>query len=595
MKFRFPTLRQVNFRWNRPMKVSLFVGLVAFSLIAPITWQLSTDSDRLLFERQARALINDIRIDLSRLQSAASTLQTAYHANYDIDSDTFGILSQNLIVQMPSIKKISFYPKVLPEDQADFIARQREEGVPGYDIFHFNDGHTARETNIGEISSFPLLYEEPFTPDTASNLGLDLASDNRYATYIDLSIIQDSTFGIDQKDDAASFFVIAPIFEGRKSPSPGDRSLKNTFGFIVIDFDLSKLISDSAGATGLQLVLSTVDSSTSESKILIQPDFPYKNRILSYSYQMNERFYFMNQDFNVFLYEENDFYDHGPLTIGVASIISLFIFVSLYIILYEQVRIREQLHYIEAIEGEKIASMGRLVAGVAHEINTPLGVSVTTVSFLDKIQKELIQNLSDGKLSKTALLAYMDESSESISMLNYNLNRAATLVKNFKLMSSHQSMHEISHFNIRDCVDELLVSLKHAYKNKPIKLFNDCSSSATLESYQGILVQILTNLIMNSIIHGFKNDRVGSIHISSNIENKIVTLIYMDDGQGILPEHQPQMYEPFFTTDRLSGNSGLGLSIVYNCVTQDLKGTIEFEANMPSGVKFTLKLPSSLH
>jgi PAS domain S-box-containing protein len=245
----------------------------------------------------------------------------------------------------------------------------------------------------------------------------------------------------------------------------------------------------------------------------------------------------------------------------------------------------------ELMEKEKMASLGGLVSGVAHEINTPLGTSITSISFMDKIHKEIIEKLKNGALSKKDLTDYLNLMSESISIVDNNLYRASELVKSFKKISSDQTYEIKTKFNLKNYTDLIILSLKHELKHHVNNIIINIDSSIILNSYPGVYSQIITNLIMNSLIHGFKDGRNGDIIISCSLKNDECLLTYSDNGLGISDEVIGKVFDPFFTTNRNNGGNGLGLNIVYNLITGKLNGSIKVQSVPNSYTKFLIKLP----
>ena len=245
----------------------------------------------------------------------------------------------------------------------------------------------------------------------------------------------------------------------------------------------------------------------------------------------------------------------------------------------------------QLLEREKMASLGSLVSGIAHEINTPLGIGVTTASYLEQINNENRLKLTTGKMSRDGLLQFMENLDESITILNTNLYRAAELIKSFKQIAVNQSSELRVKFNLREYIQAVLISLKHAYKNKNYTFEVDCPESLLLYSYPGTFSQILTNLIMNSITHGFKGRAAGTVRVQAEATVHSVRLTYSDNGQGIPAANLSRIYDPFFTTNREHGGSGLGLNIVYNLVTTQLGGTIHCTSTPDQGTTFVIEWP----
>jgi len=245
----------------------------------------------------------------------------------------------------------------------------------------------------------------------------------------------------------------------------------------------------------------------------------------------------------------------------------------------------------ELAEHEKLASLGGLVSGVAHEINTPLGVAVTTASYIDKINRENQSLVEDNKLTKKGFIKFMTNIEDSIKILNSNLYRASDLIKSFKKIAVNQSHLSLETFNLEDYIHATMVSLKHELKRQKHEVIVDIPEEFYVKSYPGVYSQVLTNLVMNSIIHGFKGKDHGQIHLKVTKDDKNLILVYRDDGLGMTEEVRSQIFEPFFTTNRGGGGTGLGLSVVYNLITGQLKGNIKCESEPNQGVIFTITIP----
>ncbi len=242
----------------------------------------------------------------------------------------------------------------------------------------------------------------------------------------------------------------------------------------------------------------------------------------------------------------------------------------------------------ELIDKEKLASLGSLVSGVAHEINTPLGVSVSAASYLESINKKNLALLSEGKMTKRNFVEYMGSVEESSKILNVNLNRASELIKSFKAIAVNQSIEEKVNFNLYEYIQTVLLSLKHEYKNTNHQFVINCDKALVINSYSGAFAQVMVNLIMNSLIHGFKDKKDGVIKIDISKINDKLLIAYSDNGCGISEENLQKIFDPFFTTNRNSGGSGLGLNVVYNLITGPLNGKIACESVVGQGTTFKI-------
>ncbi|WP_395402901.1 GAF domain-containing protein [Pseudoduganella sp. UC29_106] len=245
----------------------------------------------------------------------------------------------------------------------------------------------------------------------------------------------------------------------------------------------------------------------------------------------------------------------------------------------------------ELVRQEKLASLGRLVAGVAHEINTPLGICVTATSHLVEELRLTKQDLADGVLDEDGLNGFFDTIDQSLKIMTTNTQRAAALVRSFKQVAVDQSSDNIRHFNLRKYLDEVLLSLQPKLKGKPIEVSVECPSDINMESFPGAVSQIVTNMVVNSLVHGFEEGQSGKIRIAGRLEGDHVVFDYSDDGVGMDPATLQQLFDPFFTTKRGSGGSGLGAHILYNLVTGPLGGTVKVVSSPGMGLHYHLRFP----
>ena len=249
-------------------------------------------------------------------------------------------------------------------------------------------------------------------------------------------------------------------------------------------------------------------------------------------------------------------------------------------------RVQKQL-----VESEKMAALGTLVAGVAHEINTPLGIGVTAASYLEQQTEMFAEQYAANTLKRSDLEQYVNTARESAAILLANLNRAAHLIKSFKQVAVDQSSEGKRRFQLKNYLEDILLSLRPYLKKTRHTVTVTCPERLELTSYPGAFSQIFSNLIMNSLIHGFDHQFQGAITIDATIEQTLLRIRYRDNGSGIAAEYLPKIFDPFFTTKRTQNSTGLGLYIVYNLVTQQLRGAIACESAAGQGVTFALDIP----
>ena len=245
----------------------------------------------------------------------------------------------------------------------------------------------------------------------------------------------------------------------------------------------------------------------------------------------------------------------------------------------------------QLIESEKLAALGGLVAGVAHEINTPVGVGVTAVSYLEELTRQVRRELADNRLKKSSLEKYLDVASEATLSIHSNLRRASEMIQSFKQVAVDQSSEKKRRFNLSHYLDELLMSLRPRLKRSPHRIKVCCPAELEIDSYPGAFSQILSNLIFNSLLHAYEEGERGNLLIEFSVEQDNLQLSYRDDGRGMDKEMLRRLFDPFFTTKRGQGGSGLGMHIVYNLVTRTLGGRIFCTSAPGQGASFDIIIP----
>ncbi|PWI35045.1 ATP-binding protein [Vibrio albus] len=248
----------------------------------------------------------------------------------------------------------------------------------------------------------------------------------------------------------------------------------------------------------------------------------------------------------------------------------------------------------QLIESEKLAALGGLVAGVAHEVNTPLGISVTATSVINDIKNELNSAFEQQTLTSTQFSELMQRMNDSTTMLEGNLNRAAKLIRDFKQTAVDQVSESRSEFTIYQVIQALIASVHPETRKVPVepKIYGD--RTLVMNSLPGVLTQVISNLILNSVNHAFADQPEPAIEILFKEDGDNIVFEYTDNGSGVESSLHQKIFEPFFTSKRGKGGSGLGLNLVFNLVHQKLKGTLHFNSEPGSGVRFTFTIPKEL-
>ncbi len=291
-------------------------------------------------------------------------------------------------------------------------------------------------------------------------------------------------------------------------------------------------------------------------------------------------------------------------TLNIVTL-SCIIFALFYYFVSSEKRYRESLRknlqrledaQVQLIEAEKMSALGGLVAGVAHEVNTPLGISITAASiFKDKLSG-LESSIKSNSLTKTDLDDALHDLRDANEILTKNLDRAALLIKNFKKISVDQSSEELRTFELNSYIEEVISTFKSELKHNNVELQLDFQDSMiNMNSYPGAIAQIIINLLQNAIIHAFEETQEKkSIRLQTCIDQTHAIFSCQDNGKGIDPQVANKIFEPFVTTKRNKGGTGLGLNITYNLVTQHLGGSIKIAEDSDKGACFIISIPLNI-
>src|SRR5439155_19302061 len=244
------------------------------------------------------------------------------------------------------------------------------------------------------------------------------------------------------------------------------------------------------------------------------------------------------------------------------------------------------------IDAERLAALGGLVAGVAHEVNNPIGISLTVASSFARRAEMFEADLRTEPLRRSKLDEFVKISRDASQQLVANLTRAGELIQSFKQVAVDRSHAERRQFSLSEATDQIIASLRPVLKRSPITLQVDVPEGLLLDGYPGSYGQILTNLFLNAANHAFGDGRAGTITISARPPGADdIEISFADDGAGMTPDVQRQAFDPFFTTRRNEGGTGLGLHIVYNLVTQQLGGRMMLESRLGEVTTFRIIMP----
>ncbi len=249
----------------------------------------------------------------------------------------------------------------------------------------------------------------------------------------------------------------------------------------------------------------------------------------------------------------------------------------------------------QLVNSKKMAALGNMVQGIAHELNTPIGISITGSSHLKNITEELSYKYQHGEMTKKNLETFFEESESLNRSIEVSLEKASSLIKSFKLISVEQHEDTLSNFNAYQNFEDIVYSLRSSFGKEHIQIINNIPTDLNIISYPGIVYQIYTNLLNNARLHGFQNHKEGTIEINAHLENDMLYITFKDNGRGMPSEVKKQLFDPFFTTKRGSGGTGLGMNIVMNLVTEKLSGEITVDSEVNMGTCFNIRIKDHSH
>ncbi|MBO7922146.1 sensor histidine kinase [Alteromonas sp. K632G] len=250
-----------------------------------------------------------------------------------------------------------------------------------------------------------------------------------------------------------------------------------------------------------------------------------------------------------------------------------------------------QLTKDQLVESERMASLGGLVAGITHDVNTPLGVGVTAASFLQERLNNLKTSFEEKSLTTKNMENFINEAEQTANLLLTNLNRASELIASFKQVAVDQTSETEREINLNDYIRDIIKSLKPSFKHNNHEIVVSCPEDLYIRCAPGAIAQIVTNMIVNSLVHGFEDTNDGKITLDVSTDNNTIEMRYRDNGKGLSNDDLDKLFDAFFTTKRGEGGSGLGTHIMYNLVTQSLSGHIEAQSKPGDGLQYTIRFP----
>ncbi len=244
------------------------------------------------------------------------------------------------------------------------------------------------------------------------------------------------------------------------------------------------------------------------------------------------------------------------------------------------------------VESEKLASLGRLVAGVAHELNTPIGNALTVITTADQLDASFAEMLNSGSIQRSKLNDFLQRTKDGHAIAGRNIVRAAEIIRSFKQLAIDQTTDMRRDFDLKEVIEEVLTSIQPSFRRSPIRIETDLVPGLQMDSFPGPLGQVLTNIALNALIHAFEGREIGCLRITTEQRSPgSVRIVCRDDGVGMDEATRHRIFDPFFTTKLGAGGTGLGLHISYTFVTGLLGGSIDVASTPGTGTEFVILLP----
>ncbi|PIZ21940.1 MAG: hypothetical protein CO065_09905 [Comamonadaceae bacterium CG_4_9_14_0_8_um_filter_57_21] len=245
----------------------------------------------------------------------------------------------------------------------------------------------------------------------------------------------------------------------------------------------------------------------------------------------------------------------------------------------------------ELVQAEKLASLGSMVAGISHELNTPIGVALTVTSALEDHFARMAEQVASGKLTRSALDRFVGSGSEMTQLSVRSIQRAASLITSFKQVAVDQTSEDRRQFDLHQVVADILATMSSGNQHPLIQIVNAVPLGLICDSYPGALAQVISNLMQNALLHAFAKGQAGTIWIDAIAQDHLIRLTVTDDGVGMSPQTQAHVFDPFFTTKLGQGGSGLGLAVCHRLMTSVLGGELKLVTSVTQGASFAVDIP----
>lgn len=613
--------------FSKNMIITIIAGIVLATLFPAVGEKIIRDRAEKTFLYEAGGIRDRVLTSLNASRAVSHSMRALFRSAEFVDADQFRVFSEEIFSRYAFIKAMTYYPRVFHWEREAFTRSLRERGFVSYEI-HQHDHKQGRIPAPMRKRYFPVLYREPFSPEAAMLFGFDILTRPSFTTPIHKSFatgLPAPSGPFTSEDGSGNYELFIAVYEGKQVPDSDWKREERVNGLLSFTIAPGTILSGRSFSKELSIGIFSPETGAAPRNTRFS--FLSPPRKSSRKSIFTRRF---SREFRVEVNEQclglsvEKTIDYKPAELGLlmlALLPALLITPALHFFLEGRTRrllaelevrrlnaeletrvarrTRELNESIETLKqtkdqlvmSEKMAALGGLVAGVAHEINTPVGIGITDASFLNDRAAHFMGLYREGRLTRSEFEKFLDLCMEISTSILTNLQRAGALVNSFKQVAVDQSSEELRRFDLGKYLDEILLSLHSRLRKGNHRVIVECPDELMIESYPGAIAQVITNFVMNTLQHGFEGRFNGEIRITVSAGDGELTLCYLDNGRGMTDEIREQIFDPFFTTRRGQGGSGLGLHIVYNLIVQTLGGQVRCESSPGKGTAFFLRLP----
>ncbi|MEP4889323.1 MAG: ATP-binding protein [Aliiglaciecola sp.] len=591
------------YRYFPSLLISIIVSLVIFAVSVIIYQRISEQEELVSFYNPAQEYVEVTQERILFAKFPLKSLQHFYESSTLINAQEFKQFTSAILESFPATEMVAWLPKVESTEELIILTKEVGTKLEGSALMRAQEMAKKHE-NLEDKSYFPLTlwnsagFYEKQLKDIIWNQTLikDALQQSLQSGKPSASV----PFFVGDENESSMVLVALPLYKKPHEHKTFKQREDNNSGFIVIVFDIRMLLGNYF-ISGVAENLKLFSTHTFEPQLVYQSkvgDLTSSDDTASFTSLLSVA----DKTWQLVITREGNSGGGLYLIIPILAFFIGFCLIYLHIkqinsaaMCNEKNTALENLKFAQdkLIESEKISAMGGVVAGISHEVNTPLGVSITAISHLIETVDDLDDTFQQGTLDKDKFEDFIEAANDLSKMALKNLHRAAKLMTSFKRISVDQTKDGLDEINVRELLEELFINFELQYKDINFDVSLDCDPTIVIRSYPSAFLQIISALVANSMLHGFKDsDHNNHIKISVrlDVQEQHHVLRYSDNGHGVDETLLSKIFEPFYTTNRGAGNAGLGLSVVNNLIKQKLHGELSYGCEDKQGfwIEFSL-------